>query len=218
MSDAGFSTYFGSGSSVGYIGVFAYSGGGLDGGVDYTLTPVTGRTGGLLDGGQQDWAINFSLMDEAKYGGALGIWMSCVNASSYNGVSFWVRGQTPVGTCSSANGGGSCLSVTLSTQSTSLPTDGGTGDCMGTSSTCVSPHAADVPISTTWSKVTIPWANFVGGMTGGTAYTPNGSGITGITFNVSLVWTASDAGGDGATTYVPVPANIDLQVDDIGFY
>jgi hypothetical protein len=217
MSDGGFSTYFGSGSSVGYIGVYAYSGGGPGGAANYTLTPVTGRTGGLVDGGQ-DWAINFALTNETQYGGALGVWMSCVTASSFSGVSFWVRGQTPVGTCSSAAGGGSCFSVTLSTQSTTLVGDAGTGDCTGTSSTCVSPQATNLPISTTWSQVMIPWANFTGGMAGGTAYSVNGSGITGLTFNVSLVWSAVDAGADGAVTYAPTPADLDLQIDDIGFY
>jgi hypothetical protein len=212
VGDAGFSTYFGSGSNVGYVGVYAFSGGGPDGGVDYTVTPVTGRTGGTVDGGP-DWAVDFKLTDESVYGGALGIWMSCINAPSYSGISFWVRGQTPTGTCSADAGGGSCFSVSLSTAATTVPADGGAGSCVGTSSTCVSPKAADLPISTTWSQIKIPWTSFVGGMAGGVAYTPNGDGIAGLLFNVSLVYAPNEAG-----TYVPVPANIDLQIDDVGFY
>lgn len=217
MSDAGFNTYFGSGSSVGYIGPYAYSGGGPGGGVNWTLSPVTGRTGGPIDGGQ-DWALDMKLTQESAYGGGLGFWMSCVNASTYKGITFWARGQTPAGTCSADAGGGSCFAVQLSTAATTVVGDGGAGTCAGTSTTCVSPQATNLPLSITWTQYQIPWANFSGGMATGAAYTPDGNGLAGLTFVVSLTWTASDAGTapDGATTYVPVPATIDFQVDDIG--
>jgi hypothetical protein len=217
LSDAGFSTYFGSGTSVGYIGVYAFSGGGADGGPNDTLTPVTGESGGAIDGGQ-DWAVDLRLNDESVYGGGLGVWMSCVSASSYQGISFWARGQTPVGTCAADAGGGSCFALAVGTAATSLAGDGGAGTCAGTASTCVSPQASNLQLSNTWTHFQIPWSSFTGGSAGGAAYTVDGSGIVGLTFSVSLAWSASEAGADGAVTYAPTPANIDLQVDDIGFF
>jgi hypothetical protein len=216
-SDAGFGTSFGSGTSVGYIGTYAYSGGGADGGPNDVISPVTGRSGGAADGGQ-DWAVDLTLNAESVYGGALGIWMSCVNASSYNGISFWARGMLPTGTCSGDAGSGSCFALMLGTAATAAPSDGGVGTCSGTSSTCVAPKAANLQLSNTWTQFQIPWSSFTGGMGGGTAYTPDGSGITGLTFVLSLAWSQSDASADGAVTYVPTPASMDLQIDDVGFF
>jgi hypothetical protein len=216
MSDAGFETWFGGGSSVGYIGPYAYSGGGPDGGVNWTLSPVTGRTGGEIDGGQ-DWAIDFHLTQESVFGGALAFWMTCVNASAYKGISFWARGQTPTGTCPADAGGGSCFSFSFSTEATSVAADGGAGTCMGTSATCVGPQANNLPLSMVWTEYQIPWSQFAGGLVDGTAYTPNGQGIVGMTFSVGLTWGELDASADGAAIYGPTPANIDLQIDDIGF-
>lgn len=217
MSNTGFTTWFGSGSSVGYIGPYAYSGGGRDGGTNSTLTPVTGQTGGAIDGGQ-DWAIDLHLTQESGYGGALAFWMNpCVSASAYKGISFWVRGQTPTGTCPADAGGGSCFSFSLGTAATSVVTDGGAGTCTGTSSTCVAPQANNLPLSMVWTQIQIPWSHFTGGMTNGTAYTPTGDGIGGMTFSVGLTWAQVDASADGAAIYGPVPADIDLQIDDIQF-
>jgi hypothetical protein len=211
---AGFDTFFGSGTSVGYIGPYAFSGGGSDGGVDWTLTPVTGSSGGTVDGAQ-DWAVNFTVTDESVYGAGLGFWMSCVNAQSYSGISFWARGQTPIGTCAADAGGGSCFTMSIGTIATTpVDPDGGAGTCTGTTATCVNPMVSNLALSTTWTQFHIPWSMFTGGMSGGSAYTPNGAGLIGISFGLSLVYTGVDGGASGVV-YVPVPANLDLQIDDI---
>ena len=204
----GFNGSFGTWPQLGYIGPYAYSGGGPDGGTNWTLKPVTGQTGGTIDGGQ-DWALDLTLTQESGYGGALGFWMSCANASAYKGISFWARGQTPMGTCSADAGSGSCFSMSISTTATSLVADGGVGTCTGTSTTCVGPQATNLPLSMTWTQFQIPWAQFGGGMTGGVPYTPTGDGITGLTFNLGLLWMAVEGG------YAPIPATLDFQVDDI---
>lgn len=210
----GFDTFFGSGTSVGYIGPYAFSGGGADGGLNWTLTPVTGSSGGTIDGAT-DWAINFSVTNETVFGGGLGFWMSCVNAPTYSGISFWARGQSPIGTCSADAGGGSCFTVSLGTAATSLPGgDGGVGTCTGTSTTCVNPMVSDLALSLNWTQFHVPWSQFTGGMANGGAYTPNGDGLTGISFGLSLVYTGVDAGASGIV-YVPVPSGLDLQIDDI---
>jgi hypothetical protein len=211
---AGFDTFFGSGTSTGYIGPYAFSGGAADGGVDWTLTPVTGSSGGTIDGAT-DWAVNFTVTNEAVYGAGLGFWMSCVNAQSYSGISFWARGQTPIGTCSADAGGGSCFTMSIGTAATTPPgADAGAGTCSGTATTCVNPMVSDLSLSTSWTQFKIPWSRFTGGMSGGSAYTPNGAGLIGISFGLSLVYTGVDGGAAG-TVYVPVPATLDLQIDDV---
>jgi hypothetical protein len=210
----GFDTYFGTGASVGYIGPYAFSGGPGDGGVNWTLTPVTGSSGGTTDGAT-DWAINMAVTDETVFGAGLGFWMSCVDATSYSGISFWARGQTPIGTCSADAGGGSCFTMSIGTAATTLPGgDGGAGTCGGTSTTCVNPMISDLSLSLNWTQYKLRWSQFTGGMSGGGAYTPNGAGLIGISFGVSLVYSGVDA-GEAGTLYLPVPSNLDLQVDDI---
>jgi hypothetical protein len=211
---SGFDTFFGSGTSVGYIGPYAFSGGPGDGGVNWSLTPVTGSSGGTIDG-STDWAINMAVADETVFGAGLGFWMSCLDATSYGGISFWARGQSPVGTCSADAGGGSCFTLSVTTAATTVPgTDGGAGSCGGTSTTCVNPMVANLPLTLDWTQYEIPWSQFVGGMAGGSAYTPDGAGLLGISFGLSLVYTGVDGGATG-TVYVPVPSDLDLQIDDI---
>jgi hypothetical protein len=210
----GFDTFFGSGASVGYIGPYAFSGGSGDGGVNWTLTPVTGSSGGTIDG-STDWAIQLMVTNEAVFGAGLGFWMSCVNAQSYSGISFWARGQTPVGTCSADAGGGSCFTVSIGTAATTLPGgDGGVGTCSGTTTTCVNPMVSDRQLSLNWAQYKVPWSMFTGGMAGGSPYTPNGAGLIGLSFGLSLTYTGVDAGAAGYT-YVPVPSTLNLQIDDI---
>jgi hypothetical protein len=206
----GFDTYFGSGNAVGYIGPYAYSGVMTN----TSITPVTGRTGGTIDG-STDWGLNLTVTQESVYGAGLGLWMSCLNASSYKGISFWARGQTPIGTCSADAGGGSCFNVVLSTASTTLSTDGGAARCMGTSTTCVEPTASNLQLTTTWTPFRLAWSQFVGGMANGSAYVPTGDGLIGLSFGLSLVYQGVDAGGDAGVVYQPVPADLDFQIDDI---
>jgi hypothetical protein len=190
------------GSGTAYAGPYAFSGGGADGGVDYTLSMVTGRTGGLTDAGLQDWGLDLALTDEAVWGGGVGIWMTCANASAFKGISFWARGQIP----------GNSVTVALAIADTAPVSAGGT--CVGT---CTAPQV-NLPLDgLVWTQVTVPWASFAGGVASGVAYTPTGNNLAGLTFSVSLAYGEVDAGPDGAAIYGPVPANIDFQLDDIEF-
>ena len=191
------------GSGTSYTGPYGFSGGGPGGAVDYALSMVTGRTGGLTDAGLQDWAVDLSLTDEIVWGGGVGIWMSCANASAFKGISFWARGQIP----------GNDVSISLVTADTTPVSTGGT--CTGS---CVAPQAVNLPLDgLVWTEVTVPWASFVGGVASGAAYTPTGDNLAGLTFTVALGYAAVDAGPDGAAIYGPVPGNIDFQLDDIEF-
>lgn len=192
---------------AGYTGPFNYAG--ADGGLDGVLSMVTGRTGGTVDGGGMDWAIDLSVMPESQYENAIGMWMSCANASAFKGVSFWVRGQMP----------NFALSVTLSTNDTALTSGGGT--CTGT---CADPAAsslndAGLPVAfPVWTEIQLPWAAFTGGLVNGAAYVPTGNHLTGIQFVVkNVVFVPVDAAADGAVIYGEVPGSIDLQLDDVEF-
>jgi len=213
-----FNGSFGTWPLAGYIGPYSYSGGapgGLPNG-NTMLNAVAGQSGGLIDGGQ-DWALELRVSQESMYGAGLGFWMSCANASAYKGLSFWVRGQTPSNT----------ISLTLSTLDTTPISSQPPGTCPGmtsqplcstplTAGACCSPSAINIPISMVWTNVQLPWAMFSGNA-GGTAYTPTGANINGLTFAMNLTYAQVDAGPDGAGIYGPTTADLDLQVDDIAF-
>jgi hypothetical protein len=172
---------------------------------------------GTVDGGT-DWAIDFKLTNESVYGGGLGFWISpCVNASSYKGISFWARGQTPAGGCPAEAGAGGCFSFSLGTAATTAVSDAGAGTCTGTGTACAAPQVSGLPLSMTWTQFQIPWSSFTGGMANGAASNPTGDGLLGLTFAVNLAFVPVDAGPDGAAIYGPMPANLDLQIDDIQF-
>ena len=139
----------------------------------------------------------------SKWGGALGVWMSCVDASAYQGVSFWVKGTAPTGNAT----------MTLATEATSPPdaTDSAAGGTC-TSGTCAGP-SIQFPVTTSWSQVLVNWDAFTAGTANGSTVTTTGGDITGLSWSVGLKFTSS--GGDAA--YVGVPASYDLEVDDIEF-
>jgi hypothetical protein len=217
LDGGNFQTSFGTWPQLGYIGPYAFSGGSPDGGQNYTLDAVTGRTGGLIDGGQ-DWAVELNVMQETHFGAGLGFWINpCANAAAYGGISFWVRGQTPSNT----------ISLTLSTLDTTPTSAQPPGTCPGMTSqtlcgtppaagACCAPYASAIPITMEWTNIQLPWAKFTGSG-GGAEYTLNGANITGLTFNMNLSYAEVDAGPDGSAIYGPTPANLDLQIDDITF-
>ena len=68
------------------------------------------------------------------YGGGMGLWLSaCLNASSFTGVTFWVRGDSPSPAATFSLGMGETLS------STPAMAGGPFGTCAGDSTTCKPP-------------------------------------------------------------------------------
>jgi hypothetical protein len=139
----------------------------------------------------------------SKWGGALGMWMGCVDASAYKGVSFWVKGNAPK------------LSGTLglATETTSPPDSkdpAGGGTC--TTGTCQGP-TVDFPVSTGWSQVIAKWADFTDGTANGATVKTTGGNVTGMTWQVGLAfkWNGDDAGS------TPIASAYDIEVDDIRF-
>ena len=57
------------------------------------------------------YAIGISNPKASGWGGALGMWLGCIDASAYQGISFWVQGTSPTGKAS----------MSFTTESTSAP-------------------------------------------------------------------------------------------------
>jgi hypothetical protein len=193
---------FGGGTVARYGGPYAYSG-------VFTTTAVANYMLLAAAGHAGLWAIAFSATNESVWGGAVAFWLNCVNASAYRGVSFWARGQVPRG----------LVSVTLDTEDTRVPdpvNPAAGGTCPGTDTTCLAPVAADLPVGLDWTQVTILWPQFVGGLRGPAAYIPGGDNIVGLAFTAGLNYVANPIDG-GLPAYVPVPADIRLDIDDIAF-
>jgi len=139
----------------------------------------------------------------SKWGGALGIWMGCIDASAYQGLSFWVKGSAPKGT-------GTLVLASEATDAPDPNDPAGGGTC--TSGTCTAAQV-DFPVSSAWSQVLLQWSTFTPGTANGTTVATTGNSITGLAWNVGLSF--ASAGGDAA--YVGAPAQYNLSVDDIQF-
>lgn len=177
---------------------------------DETATPTLA----LLAGHGGNYGLTVSVTNASAWGMGFGFYMldqnysaACLDASAYKGVSMWVRGSVPTGT----------FSFSLSMSQATLPSSTGPGgSCTGTDdTTCKSPTATGLPISMTWSQVDVLWADLVGGLSGpGVPLAANGDHITGFGFSANLNFMPES---EGSTTYVPVPGDITVVVDDIAF-
>ncbi len=149
------------------------------------------------------YAASISNTQASKWGGQMGMWMGCIDASAYQGISFYVQGTVPT----------TKVNFMLATEGTSAPdsTDShGGGTC--TSGTCAGP-AVDVPVTSTWSQVLIPWSTFTAGQANGTTVAATGDKITGLSWNVPLNYTCDSTGAN----CTPAPSALSLAVDDIQF-
>jgi hypothetical protein len=111
----------------------------------YTLTMAGGANGSA-------WAARAANMMTTDWGGGIGMWMGCINASMYSGISFYVRGTSPT---SMANLG---LAMEDATAPTADPAGGGTCDPAPTDG-CAGPSFT-FPLAVDWTLVTVPWAMF----------------------------------------------------------
>jgi hypothetical protein len=178
-------------SNAVYAGFYEYD--------DGTGTPLVSMPASGANASK--YAISISNTQASGWGGALGMWMGCIDASAYQGISFWVQGTTPTGKAS----------LSFSNPETTVPdtTGYGGGTCSGV---CKSPYI-DFPVTTTWTQILVPWGTFVSGIANGANVTSTGNSISGLTFNVSLNYVA--APGDAG--YVASPGAYNLAIDDIEF-
>jgi hypothetical protein len=167
----------------------------------YTLTMAGGANGSA-------WAARAVNMMTTDWGGGIGMWMGCINASMYSGISFYVRGTSPT---SMANIGLAMEDATA--PDAANPAGGGTCDPAPTDG-CAGPSYA-FPLAIDWTLVTVPWAMFTAGRgAAGAAVVPNGDEITGISFGVGINYVENPV---GSGTYVPEPGSFEIAIDSLAF-
>jgi hypothetical protein len=173
---------------------------------DETGTPTQSMT----TGHDSEYAVATANPNSTEFGGGMGFWMSCIDLSAYEGISLWVRGTTPTGTAH----------FTLAMEETSAPLEedpAGGGTCEATADDDCAAAGVEIPVTSTWTELLIPWVSFTGGVAaGGTPVTVDGHNITGMNFNISLTYVPSDP-DDPEGEYVPAAGGYDLQLDDIQF-
>jgi hypothetical protein len=145
------------------------------------------------------YAASISNTRATGWGAQLGMWMGCIDASAYQGISFWVQGSIPTPTAT----------MTMASEATSAPDSTGYGGGTCTSGTC-NPASITFPVTSSWTQVLVPWGTFTPGTANGGNTTTTGNGITGLSFNVGLAYAAIGDGGYAAT-----PAAYNLSIDNV---
>ena len=147
------------------LGMYVYS---AEGG---TITPAQGlEVDGITEPGANATTGAFSFVGTGfpadAYGGGLGVWMNCRNASTATGVKFWLKSDMP-------------LVVKVEVPGNKKFADG--GECMGVDAAC---QPARLQVDATggeWKEVEVPFSSLTGGMPV-TTFDP--AKVTGIGFEV----------------------------------
>ena len=150
------------------------------------------------------YAVMVSNTEASEWGGAAGIWMQCIDASAYEGISFWVRGSTPTGTAN----------FSLGMEDTSPPWEDdprGGGTCEADD--CAAPNV-DFPVTSEWTKILVAWTSLTPGTANAASIPATGENITGLTGSVQLNWTEDP---NNEEEFIPEPAGYELMVDSIEF-
>jgi hypothetical protein len=160
----------------------------------------------MVTGYNSTYALRVADSLADKYGGGMGLWIdSCLNATAFTGISFWVRGIAPAGTAT--------LSIRMDETVPSTPdANGKFGSCPGDSTTCKNPQYP-FPVTGTFTEIRAPWSAFTAGSAAGTSVKPDGRNIIQIQWDIGLKWVGDDAG-----VYAPVPAEYELVIDSVTFY
>ncbi len=120
-----------------------------------TITPEVG--------GYSNSGLHFSGADfpSSSWGAGVGVWLSCVDASAFDGVSFWYKSDQ-------------ALEISISIPSTQSVMYGGT--C--TATLCTN-NKIGIPATAVWTQVNLSWAEFVGGTA-----PMDASGVTGVDIQI----------------------------------
>jgi hypothetical protein len=152
----------------------------------------------MVLGNNSEYALSVTSQGASEWGGGLGFWMSCVDASAYDGISFWIRGNVP----------NDIAFMSVSMESTNPPDEneplsGGTcaADCSG--------PGAEVPVTEVWTRVLMRWSDFEPGTADGASIPVTGDEIAGIQWNISIAY---DEMGD------PIVSGYELEVDNLQFF
>jgi hypothetical protein len=193
---------FGGDAATGvFLGTFGY--GDDEGGLPETFE--------MADGNDSTYALRIADTLAEEYGGGLGLWISgCLDATTFEGVSFWVRGNSPSGDAKFS------LLMNETTADTEEMPGEKIGTCPGTDTgdlpTCVHPSYL-FPVTDTWTQIEIAWNEFTAGNAVGTIVRPDGHNIWQFQVDVGLVWAEDDAG-----VYHPTPDEYEFEIDNVTFY
>jgi len=186
---------------TGFAGLYALS--------EVSTEPYLLRFGPGADA--STWALVASNTATTSWGGGVGFWINCLNASAFSGLTFSMRGSTP----------NMMVKLDIATEDTTPPggdpATGGTCDPPpATLDGCVAPTVT-VPISAEWTTILLPWAMFSPGFgANGLTATLNGDKITGMSFRAGIIYSeVEDPPGSGV--YPAIPGSYEIAIDNLGF-
>jgi hypothetical protein len=181
-----------------YAGTYFYD--------DSTGTP----TAEMAAGHASEYAASTSNPQATDWGGGMGLWISCVDVTAYDGISMWVRGDAPTGK----------VNMTVAMEETSKPDEddaAGGGTCESSSEDDCKPGNYDIPVTSTWTELLVPWESFEPGVAAnGKAVPVDGHNITGLGFSIPLEYVPVDP-EDPEGDYKAAPGSYEFQIDDISF-
>jgi hypothetical protein len=106
----------------------------------------------------------------ATWGGGMGLWFGCIDASVYTGITFWARGSSPAGP----------IKLNLSVNDAEVESKGGLCPEAGP---CVRPFV-EVELTDEWQELTFEWADFMPGDAAGSPVPGSGDNLYGIDFGI----------------------------------
>lgn len=109
----------------------------------------------------------------ATWGGGMGLWFACMDASAYSGITFWARGNSPAGS----------VKVNLSLNEVEVESKGGHCPDAGAETMCVRPYAT-FDVTDEWTQHTLAWGDFMPGSNGATPVPGSGQELYGIDFGI----------------------------------
>lgn len=183
----------------------------------FAFDDMTGASSrfGILSGRTGGWGASHQIIGANAWGGGMGFWFDCVDASAFSGISLWVRGSTVPGT----------FSVTANFLRTSAANaaDPRAGTCTGGAELCRNPSLDGIPLTLDWTRIEIPWSSFTPGLVNGAAFVPTGDELMGLNFGLPIGWGPDPSFVDNPNdmtdmpAFLPLPSDIIFQVDDIDF-
>lgn len=106
----------------------------------------------------------------ATWGGGMGLWFACMDATVYKGITFWARGSSPAGG----------VKLLLTVNAVERAAKG--GECPdGETIKCERPVVTFEPTDE-WKQYTYTWADFMPGSNDGTAVPGSGADLYGLEF------------------------------------
>ena len=174
-------------------GTYMFDAGAMTGGSYIYTDPLSmpASTSKLSLGAGHDTASTKALVgtiSNPTWGGGMGLWFSCQDATAYKGVTFWARGSSPAGP----------VKLNLTVNEALKVSEGGPCADAGP---CTRPYVT-FDVTEEWTQQTFAWADFMPGEAGTTAVPPDPLTLYGLDFGLTNDNMARD---------------LELAVDDFSF-